>query len=131
MRIPLRLSGLIAVSLLVSGLESFVRVRGRSENKPARGCFIFFMCPQEWPGLLLGFQWRRPARHRIDRGLLTGGTGYVGASVPAPMVAPAFEAVPLENKIRQVTCRPSVRQAACAYSVIKPPEPGNSVAAQR
>jgi len=24
-----------------------------------------------------------------------------------------------------------VRQAACAYPVIKPPEPGNSVAAQR
>jgi hypothetical protein len=39
--------------------------------------------------------------------------------------------VPLENKIRQVTCRPSVCQAACAYSVIKPPEAGNSVAAQR
>jgi hypothetical protein len=30
-----------------------------------------------------------------------------------------------------VTCRPSVRQAACAYSVIESPEPGNSVAAQR
>ena len=36
-----------------------------------------------------------------------------------------------KNKIRQVTFRPSVRQAACAYSVIKPSEPGNSVAAQR
>jgi hypothetical protein len=51
--------------------------------------------------------------------------------VPGPWPLEGGDLVPLENKIRQVTCRPSVRQAACAYSVIKPPEPGNSVAAQR
>jgi hypothetical protein len=33
-------------------------------------------------------------------------------------------AVPLENRIRPVTCRSSGRQAACVYSVIRPPRTG-------
>src|SRR6266568_268395 len=32
--------------------------------------------------------------------------------------------VPLENRIRSVTCRSSVRQAACEYSLIRPPRMG-------
>jgi hypothetical protein len=32
--------------------------------------------------------------------------------------------VPLGNRIRQVTCRSSVRQAVCVYSLIRPPRTG-------
>ena len=32
----------------------------------------------------------------------------------------SLQAVPLENRIRLVACRSSVRQAACMYSLIRP-----------
>ena len=36
----------------------------------------------------------------------------------------AGEPVPLENRIQLVTCRSSARQAACVYSLIRPPRTG-------
>ena len=56
-----------------------------------------------------------------------------GPISPAPGCRPGIQAaglnlpalhVPLEYRIRQVTCRLCVRQAACVYSLIRPPRTG-------
>jgi hypothetical protein len=57
---------------------------------------------------------RRDTQSAPPRAVAAGHPGHRRA------LAPRHRPVPLENRIRQVTCRSSVRQAACVYSLIRP-----------
>jgi hypothetical protein len=52
------------------------------------------------------------------------GAEIQGVDFTQPVDEATAEAVPLENRIRLVTCKSSGRQAAREYSLIRPPRTG-------
>jgi hypothetical protein len=100
------------------GARDNARGRARNHLQPHRSTFIAGFHP-----VCAGYSGNSSSPTHLARSVRTGG-GLIRAEVMPGDHRRSFGPVPLENRIRLVTCRSSARQAAWVYSLISPPMTG-------